>query len=277
MGCYSRGGTLRDHYSYWKLQTLPTIPNNCILTSASFNIRLKNGTSSMGSIELYGAGHDWQSNTLKWANRPYMNLYMGKISTVPSGTEKWLTYVHNNLDTTMRGWYDSPDKNYGLLLKYATCVNDYNVLYSSDYRPDGSTAYIPYLTISYEADVPVSQVCLSTTSRTMKTNDTFYLRASVVPFNATFKGIVFSSSDTDIVTIGATSGLVTAKKPGTAVLRATSSTNVDMYASCTVTVILGDFNKHKLGTFATPELLDAQQSDVYKRQILYHLCKGSTL
>ena len=65
--------------------------------------------------------------------------------------------------------------------------------------------------------------------------DTAYLTATVVPSNATNKGIVWSSSNTSVVTVGST-GLICARAPGTATITARSSDNSAKYATCVVRV-----------------------------------------
>ena len=101
-------------------------------------------TSNMGAIELYKAGSGWNSYMLKWSNMPDPSTYLGERGGVPSGSEKWLVYDSSAVTNAVKGWYNYSSSNNGFILKYRTCVEDYNVFYSSDYRPGGSTAFIPY-------------------------------------------------------------------------------------------------------------------------------------
>ena len=237
VGCYSRGGTLRDHRAYWQLASLPTLPSGTSPTNASFHIRLKNGTSSMGAIELYKAGSGWNSYMLKWSNMPDPSTYLGERASVPSGSEKWLVYDSGAVTNVVKDWYNYPSSNHGFILKYRTCVNDYNTFYSSDYRPGGSTAFIPYLSVSYVDTIPVSQVCLSPSSKMMSVGDTFRLTASVLPSNATNKGIIYSTDDYSIADVDPLTGIVTAVGLGTTTIYATSASNGSKYDSCTIKVI----------------------------------------
>ena len=132
-------------------------------------------------------------------------------------------------------WYASPGNNYGVLLRYSDCVNDYNTIYSSDYRPSGSTAYIPYLAVSYVDIVPVSQVCLSHSSMTLDVDVTSKLSAQVVPSNASNKWIYFSSDNESVATVSS-SGLISARSKGTAVITARSAADSSKFATCTVMV-----------------------------------------
>ncbi len=251
VGCYSRGGTLRDHRAYWQLASLPTLPSGTSPTNASFHIRLKNGTSSMGAIELYKAGSGWNSYMLKWSNRPDPSTYLGERASVPSGSEKWLVYDSGAVTNVVKDWYNYPSSNHGFILKYRTCVNDYNTFYSSDYRPDGSTAFIPYLSVSYVDTIPVSQVCLSPSSKTIGIGTTFRLTASVLPSNATNKGIIYSTDDYSIADVDPLTGIVTAVGLGTTTIYATSGSNQNKFAICTVKVLCGganyqDVTKHNM-------------------------------
>ena len=248
VGYYTRGGTLREHRSFWRLDSLPMIPSGATISGASFNIRLKNGTSSMGTIELYKADRLWTSDSLVWGtNMPYpSSSYLGAISLVPSGTEKWLRFTASAVTTAVNDWYCG-HRNNGFILKYSTCVDDYNVLYSSDYRPEGETSYIPYITVSYVDTIPVSQVCLSPSNKSMNVGDTFRLSASVLPSNATNKGIIYSTSNAGIASVDPRTGTVIAVSPGTATITATSASNGSKYDSCTVTVMPNSYASLILG------------------------------
>lgn len=239
VGCYTRSGTKREHRTYWRLKTLPTIPSGGKISGASFHIRLTSGTSTMRPISLYKAASTWDSSTIRWSNKPLSSTYLGQQSSVPSGTEKWLTYGGSAVTSAVSSWYSSPGSNYGFVLQYDRCLDDYNVFYSSDYRPSGSLSYIPYVSINYIASAPVSQVCLSPTSLTLNVNQTAYLYGSATPWNAP-QGIYYTSSNPSVASVGYTSGLVCAKGPGVITITARSSADSSKYATCTVTVNLTD-------------------------------------
>lgn len=81
---------------------------------------------------------------------------------------------------------------------------------------------------------PAESVTLSHTYRTLTPNETVRLSATVSPQNASIKNVQWSSSDPSVATVSNT-GLVTAKKVGTAIITAESA---DGCASgrCNVTV-----------------------------------------
>ncbi len=96
---------------------------------------------------------------------------------------------------------------------------------------DGSNEFGTY---QITVDVPVETVTLSATTLALGVNDTETLTATVAPANAV-QTVIWSSSDTTIATVGAATGLVTAKKPGTVTITATSA-DPTKTATCTVTV-----------------------------------------
>ncbi len=81
------------------------------------------------------------------------------------------------------------------------------------------------------ATVAVESVTLDATSKTVYVNDTFDLRATVMPADATNKTVSWSSSSTAVASVS--NGRVTAKAKGTAVITATAG---GKSATCTVTV-----------------------------------------
>lgn len=85
-----------------------------------------------------------------------------------------------------------------------------------------------------EENVKVTGVSLDQSDVTLKIKETLQLNATVSPNNAKNKEITWSSSDSDIVTVDDT-GLITAKKKGTATIKVV--TNDGNYeATCKVTV-----------------------------------------
>ena len=100
------------------------------------------------------------------------------------------------------------------------------------------SSYQPQLVVDYNAGhVAVSQVCLSATSLTMRVGSTANLTATIVPSNATDKGIIWETTDESIVGVGET-GLLCAKKVGTVTITARAEDNpTKVYERCVVTVM----------------------------------------
>ncbi|WP_409342006.1 Ig-like domain-containing protein [Paenibacillus sp. MBLB4367] len=93
-----------------------------------------------------------------------------------------------------------------------------------------------------QSDVPsepqVEKVKLNHTEGKLKVGGTLQLNATVLPADASDKTVtwsVYSDSPIGVATVSA-NGLVTALKPGTAVIRATSNANATIYADFTLTV-----------------------------------------
>ena len=96
---------------------------------------------------------------------------------------------------------------------------------------DGKGAYG---TITIKVEDMATGVTLSPTSKELKVNETAQLAASVLPATAN-QGIKFTSSDETVATVSET-GLVTARKEGTAVITATAADVSEKSASCTIKV-----------------------------------------
>ena len=91
-----------------------------------------------------------------------------------------------------------------------------------------------YGTITIKVEDMATGVTLSPTSKELKVNETAQLAASVLPATAN-QGIKFTSSDETVATVSET-GLVTARKEGTAVITATATDGSGQKATCTVKV-----------------------------------------
>ena len=76
------------------------------------------------------------------------------------------------------------------------------------------------LIAQYELDNPVTEIAISSICEEMLTGSTFNIVANVVPANAYFKQIIYSSSDTDVIVVDA-NGKLTAKNVGTATITMT--------------------------------------------------------
>ncbi len=82
---------------------------------------------------------------------------------------------------------------------------------------------------------PVTSVSLNKSNLSMTVGDSETLIATVLPSNATDKSITWSSSNTAVATVSS-SGLVTAKSTGTAMITVTTKDG-NMVASCSVSII----------------------------------------
>jgi uncharacterized protein YjdB len=88
-----------------------------------------------------------------------------------------------------------------------------------------------------DQDLTVKGISLSKTSLTLKPADTATLFSIILPANATNKAVTWSTSDSTIAKV--VNGLVTAIKPGSAIISAKSVENFET-ATCSVTVSNND-------------------------------------
>lgn len=84
------------------------------------------------------------------------------------------------------------------------------------------------------ATVPVTGVSLNTTSLSLTEGETQTLTATVSPSNATDKSVTWSSNNTSVATVSST-GVVTAKSAGSAIITVTTKDG-SKTATCSVTV-----------------------------------------
>ena len=84
-------------------------------------------------------------------------------------------------------------------------------------------------------NVAVKKVSLNKTSVAIETGKTVALSATIEPNNATNKNVTWSSSNTGVATVSS-SGVVTARKAGTAVITCKSQSDATKKATCTITV-----------------------------------------
>ena len=86
---------------------------------------------------------------------------------------------------------------------------------------DGTGIYETCKVTVIRSFVPAESVTLNQTEKSMNAGEQFKLTATVAPANATYKNVIWVSSDEDVAEVSNT-GLVTAKKPGVATITAIS-------------------------------------------------------
>lgn len=87
-----------------------------------------------------------------------------------------------------------------------------------------------------EPPVKVTKITLDKTELSLETGAKATLTATVEPNDATIKSVVWSSSNLEVATVNAVTGEIVAIADGKAVITATSSSNKEVSAFCTVTV-----------------------------------------
>ncbi len=131
--------------SYFRFNSLPSLPNNVNITDASLKFTFRSGqTSGADGVCMIVTSEQWYENTLSWANQPYGD---------------WgYTSSHNNYQyynfyvcPFVEMWYYGGYSNFGIDFTYANMINDYNSCVSTE----GEAHRAPTLTITYEASYPV--------------------------------------------------------------------------------------------------------------------------
>ena len=89
-------------------------------------------------------------------------------------------------------------------------------------------------TCAITVGIPVTGVVINTKAKTMNVGKTFQLAAWPQPANASNKAVTWTSSNTSVATVSAT-GLVTAKKKGTATITV-KTVDAGYTETCTITV-----------------------------------------
>ncbi len=135
-------------------------------------------------------------------------------------------------------WSSSSSRHSGWTLPFET-YNDASFFYCSSLLP-GLSNLTRYYGLSvrpvYGDVVNATGIFLNRTSLKIASGYSEPLMVSYIPSNCYEKGIVWSSNNTSVATI-ASSGLVTAKSVGTAVITVSSTRDRSITASCTVTVV----------------------------------------
>ena len=100
---------------------------------------------------------------------------------------------------------------------------------------DGSGEY-DYIFVTVTDDVLVTSVTVTPSYKVMTVGDSTFLHESVCPTNATNKAVFWCSSNDSVATVNEISGLVIAKRAGTATIYATAQDGSNSQGMCDITV-----------------------------------------
>ena len=112
-----------------------------------------------------------------------------------------------------------------------TNIGRYTVYLQVVYK-DNSESTIKHIDI--QVGTPVTSIELNKNATTIEKGSTETLTATVLPNNASEKGIIWTTSNTSIATVS--NGTITAVSPGTVTVIATSADNNSITASCVITI-----------------------------------------
>ena len=160
---------------------------------------------------------------------------------------------YNNLDSSASYWTTSLNEYYpssaqvGSIDCYDSFGPDAGYYFSvtGQGRYTGSPVRPVY---GHLETIPVESVSLNRTEMDLSASISFYLKATVLPENATTKRIVWTSSDESVATVNS-DGMVSCLAPGTATITVTAADG-GKTAACQVTV------KDPSASFATPTAVD---------------------
>lgn len=152
-----------------------------------------------------------------------------------------------NLTGRVKNWLEYPDNlKKGLVFKmagnmleessqYAKCMKTFSSM-------QGNTDYKPYFVINYSTTISVAEIKLSKTNTSLDVGKTTQIKATFLPENATNRKIIWSSSNNNIATIDS-NGVIKAKNSGTVTIKAKSSSNSSVVATCIVKVRKNPFEE----------------------------------
>lgn len=217
------------------------LSDGCMNLTAVSN---QNGSNS-GKTSTSGGNVYWaqQSSTITNAQKWYykqivpVQAVMMDRSTLSLfvGESDWLyAYVlpYNASNQTLE--WESSNENVATVTKagFVTAVGVGTTQIKAKAK-DGSGKY-GTCTLTVTGYVPVTDVSLNKNQITIEKGDSSSLVATVSPSNATYKAVIWESSNTNVAKV--TGGKVTALSKGTATITAKSTDNSNYRDTCTVTV-----------------------------------------
>ena len=184
--------------------------------------------TSVNSVTLVDANNNTLSNS--------MNLNIGEEVTIkflinPSNVTLKETNWTNS-DSSKVSMKDSV--GYALIKGIEVGSSDIEITVK-DYDGNVKTDSVKVNVINSNQSVLVSSIALSPTSVTLNPNGTYKFNVTVSPSNATNKGVTWSSSNTNVVSVDQ-NGNIKALKDGTAKIRVTAKDGSGKYAEASVTV-----------------------------------------
>ena len=194
--------------------------------SATITATAKDGKGASSSITLkveeMAAGVTLEPNSLNLKENETAQL---SASVQPTTASQSIRYSSNN-DAV------ATVSNTGLV----TAVKEGTAIITAAAN-DGSGKYATCTVKvgSTPVEVPVTGITVNPSELLLEEKEAKDLKATVEPANATNKGVIFSSSNTNVAVVS-NDGLVTAVNNGTAIITVTSKENSSIIAKCSVKV-----------------------------------------
>ncbi|MGM9804478.1 MAG: Ig domain-containing protein [Muribaculaceae bacterium] len=158
-------------------------------------------------------------------------IYKSTLMMASSVSYYWYSENTSYVTVTSSNYYQATVK--GIKATSTPC----RVYFKCSYIIDGYFREMDfYYDITVNAtNVSVTSISLSNSAISLTPGDTKQLSASVYPTNATNKNVTWSSSNTNVATVSS-SGLVTAKAAGTAIITCRAADGSGASATCSITV-----------------------------------------
>ena len=194
--------------------------------SATITATAKDGKGASSSITLkveeMAAGVTLEPNSLNLKENETAQL---SASVQPTTASQSIRYSSNN-DAV------ATVSNTGLV----TAVKEGTAIITAAAN-DGSGKYATCTVKvgSTPVEVPVTGITVNPSELLLEEKEAKELKATVEPANATNKGVIFSSSNTNVAVVS-NDGLVTAVNNGTAIITVTSKENSSIIAKCSVKI-----------------------------------------
>ena len=220
----------KNYYLNNSTWTDAAISNSSTIFVKAFTTDTNDEPSIIGvdSVTLVDANNNTLSNS--------MNLNIGEEVTIkflinPSNVTLKETNWTNS-DSSKVSMKDSV--GYALIKGIEVGSSDIEITVK-DYDGNVKTDSVKVNVINSNQPVLVSSIALSPTSVTLNPNGTYKFNVTVSPSNATNKGVAWSSSNTNVVSVDQ-NGNIKALKEGTAKIRVTAKDGSGKYAEASVTV-----------------------------------------
>lgn len=185
--------------------------------------------TALKDINYYGDETNWENITIASGNTPLLSakinfvtvpkisINYSSISLEMGKTLELFVSAEDEIDISNITW-SSSDTNIAVVddMGVVTAINAGDTVITAT-TGDGINSVACTIKV---LPIAVESLTLDKTNINMYIGDTDKIVAKITPDNATNKSIVWESSDTDIVYVE--NGVVTAKKPGTAIITAKS-------------------------------------------------------
>ena len=233
----------------------PTLSNNKVGISSGKNYYLKNSTwtdaatsnNSTIFIKAFTTDTNDEPSIIGVNSVTLVDVNNNTLSNsinLNIGEEVTIKFLLNPSNATLKevNWTNSDSNkvsmkdSVGYALIKGLKVGSSNIeIIVKDYDGNVKTDSVKVNVINSDQPVLVSSITLSPTSVTLSPNGTYKFNVMVNPSNATNKGVTWSSSNTNVVSVDQ-NGNIKALKKGTAKIRVTAKDGSGKYAEASVTV-----------------------------------------